>query len=92
MVFEITSRCLPAPPYEHTCGIVPNLPAESQYMFASLCLQSDPGQLVLATTTPVKSDRIGSPSERMIFSGWKYLSCTLGSAMACPSAEWLASS
>ena len=87
MVFEITSRCLPAPSYEHTCGIVPNLPAESQYMFASLCLRSDPGQLVSATTTPVKSDRIGSFSERMIFSGWKYSSCTLGSAMACPSAE-----
>jgi len=91
MVFEITSRYLPAPSYEHTCGIVPNLPAESRYMFASLCVRSYPGQLVLATTTPVKFNRIGSPSERVISLGWKYSSCTLGSARGCPSAERLAS-
>ena len=91
-MFEITSRCPPAPSYEHTCGIVPNLPAESRYISASLLLRSIPGQLVLTMTMPVKFDRIGSSSERVISLGWTYTSCTLGSARAGPSVEQLASS
>ena len=91
-VFEIASRYLPTPSYEHTCGIVPNLPAESRYMSASLLLRSVPGQLVLTMTAPVKLDRIGSSSERVISLGWTYTSCTLGSARAGPSVEQLASS
>jgi len=61
-------------------------------MSASLFLRSVPGQLVLATTVPVNSDRIGSSSERVIFLGWICSSCTLGSARACPSAERLVNS
>jgi len=91
-LFEITSRCLPAASYEHTCGIVPNRPAESRYMSASLVLRSVPGQLVLTTTVPVSSDRIGSSSERMIFLGRICLSCTLWLIWACPSIRLLASS
>ena len=86
-MFEIASRWLPAPSYEHTCGIVPNRPAESRYMFASFVPRSVPSQLVLTTIVPVKSDRIGSSSERVIFLGWMYLSCSLGSAWICPSTE-----